>query len=174
MLGSKYYKVKLAEYEESLAAMNSEAVEYVRGIPVVKTFGQSIFSFKRFYQTIINYRDYVIDYTLFFRTPMGLFQIFMGSITIFLVGGGVWLFTGAIDPKAFILNFVFYIFITPVLFVMLMRIMWTSQDVGNAENAMNGIDALLAEKPLAKGKEQADYAQIKAVKISSKSHLRFQ
>ncbi|MFI3280817.1 MAG: ABC transporter ATP-binding protein [Rikenellaceae bacterium] len=153
-MGSKYYKASLIKYEESLAAMNSEAVEYVRGIPVVKTFGQSIFSFKRFHQTIIDYRDYVIEYTLWFRTRMGLFQTFMGSITIFLIGGGVWLFGGNIDPKAFILDFVFYIFITPMLSVMLMRIMWTSQDVGNAENAMDGIDALLAEKPLARGKEE--------------------
>ena len=155
MMGSKEFKKKLDKYENSLTAMNGEAVEYVRGIPVVKTFGQSIFSFKQFHQTITDYRDFVIEYTNFFRIPMGLYQTFMGAVTLFLVGGGVAFFEGAVDPKAFVLDFVFYIFITPLFSVMMMRIMWSNQDVINAENVMDGIDDLLAEKPLEKGKEMA-------------------
>ena len=154
MMGSREFKIHMEKYENSLTAMNSEAVEYVRGIPIVKTFGQSIFSFKKFHQTIIDYRDFVIIYTKLFRTPMGLYQTFMGAITIFLVGGGVLFFGGSVNPKEFLLDFIFYIFITPVISGMMMRIMFSTQNVITAGNAMDGIDELLAENALAKGKEE--------------------
>lgn len=155
VMGNRNINKYLTKYENSLSAMNSEAVEYVRGIPVVKTFGQSIFSFKRFHQTIIDYRDFVVAYTEIFRIPMSLYQTFMGAITIFLVGGGVLFFGGSVDPKEFLLDFIFYIFITPIISVMMMRIMFSTQNVMTTSNAIDGIDELLAEKPLYRGNEEA-------------------
>ena len=60
---------KLGEYNKALDAMSNEAVEYVRGIPVVKTFGQSVFSFKRFKDSIDQYKQWVIAYTIDLRRP---------------------------------------------------------------------------------------------------------
>ena len=56
-------KDKMREYQNALEEMSSEAVEYVRGIPVVKTFGQSVFSFKRFRDSIKKYEKWTIAYT---------------------------------------------------------------------------------------------------------------
>ncbi len=49
-------------YLDALEEMSSEAVEYVRGIPVVKTFGQSVYAFKRFVSSITRYKELVIGF----------------------------------------------------------------------------------------------------------------
>ena len=65
------------EYLGAQEHMSSEAVEYVRGISVVKVFQQTIFSFKRFYDSIIAYRDLVTKYTLGWQKPMSLYFHFV-------------------------------------------------------------------------------------------------
>ena len=59
----KQMQEKMKEYQNALDDMSNEAVEYVRGIPVVKTFGQTIFSFKKFKDSIDRYKVWVIAYT---------------------------------------------------------------------------------------------------------------
>ena len=154
MMSSNEFKEKINMYQESLTKMNSDSVEYVRGIPIVKTFGQSIFSFKKLYNTIEEYRNFVILYTKMFSLPMCLYQTFLGCIPLFLVAGGLWLFGDAVDPKAFLLDFIFYIFISPVFTIMMARIMWTSQDVFMAQNSLDTVDIIFAENPLPQGKEE--------------------
>ena len=66
--------------------MSNEAVEYVRGIPVVKTFGQSVFSFKRFKASIDQYQKWVIAYTLDLRLPMVLYTTLVNSCFSVLIG----------------------------------------------------------------------------------------
>ena len=58
MTGKRMAK-KMEEYNNALGQMSNEAVEYVRGISVVKTFGQSVFSFRRFKEAIDNYEKWV-------------------------------------------------------------------------------------------------------------------
>ena len=71
MTGDSACKHKMKEYQNALEEMSSEAVEYVRGIPVVKTFGQSVFSFKRFQTSIKNYEKWTIAYTKELRVADG-------------------------------------------------------------------------------------------------------
>ena len=105
---------KMREYQNSLSAMSNEAVEYVRGVPVVKTFGQTIFSFKRFKAAIDNYEKWVIAYTKALRLPMMFYTTAINGVFAFLIAGGILFARGGVT-NALMLNLIFYIIITPVI-----------------------------------------------------------
>ncbi len=130
-------------YFDSLEEMSSESVEYVRGIPVVKTFGQSIFSFKRFYNSIIRYKEMVHAYTLLWRKPMSFYTIIMQSAAFFLIPMAIFL-VGNGENLAFVLaNFIFYLLISPIFTMLLMRSMYFQQNSMIAEQAIDRLDNLL-------------------------------
>ena len=106
MTGKKMAQ-KMKEYQNSLDAMSNEAVEYVRGIPVVKTFGQTVFSFKRFKATIDNYEKWVISYTKDLRIPMMLYTAAINSVFVFLIAAAL-IFTKNGVTNEFLLNLIFY------------------------------------------------------------------
>lgn len=128
--------------------MNNEAVEYVRGISVVKTFGQSIFSFEKFHSTIEQYRDFVVSYTMHCRIPMVSFQTILATASIFMVVVGSLLLSSAENSQVFFLDLLFFIFLTPVFGNMMMKLMWVSQNTQLATDALDRVNELLAEKPL--------------------------
>lgn len=82
MAGSRM-KTKMEEYQNALEEMSAEAVEYVRGIPVVKTFGQSVFSFKKFKNSIEKYKKWVIAYTKELRLPMTFYTTIINAVLRF-------------------------------------------------------------------------------------------
>ena len=110
MTGEKMQQ-KMKEYQNALEEMSSEAVEYVRGIPVVKTFGQSVFSFKRFQTSIKNYEKWTISYTKDLRMPMVLYTTIINAVFSVLIATAFF-FTAS---DAYLLNLLFYIIITPIL-----------------------------------------------------------
>ena len=114
-------KDKMREYQNALEEMSSEAVEYVRGIPVVKTFGQSVFSFKRFRDSIKKYEKWTIAYTKNLRIPMMAFTTLINAVFTALIAAA-FLFTKGTPDSEFLLNLVFYIIITPILTVTLTKI----------------------------------------------------
>ena len=117
----------MKEYQNALADMSNEAVEYIRGIPVVKTFGQTIFSFKRFKASIDNYEKWVIEYTKEMRGPMLFYTTAVNSVFAFLIAGGI-ILTGNGASKEVLLNLIFYIVVTPVIGTTLTKIMFMSED----------------------------------------------
>ena len=138
---------RMKEYQNALSDMSNEAVEYVRGIPVVKTFGQTIFSFKRFKATIDNYEKWVIAYTKALRLPMMFYTTVINGVFAFLIAGGI-LFTRSGVTNELLLNLIFYIVITPVIGTTLTKIMFMSEDAMIVSDAMGRIDEVLDEKPL--------------------------
>ena len=138
---------KMREYQNSLSDMSNEAVEYVRGIPVVKTFGQTIFSFKRFKAAIDNYEKWVIAYTKALRLPMMFYTTAINGVFAFLIAGGILLSRGGATGEL-LLNLIFYIVITPVIGTTLTKIMFMSEDAMIVSDAISRIDQVLAEKPL--------------------------
>ncbi len=144
----KEQPVRLKQYQSALENMNNEATEYVRGIPVVKTFNQSVFSFERFHNLILKYKEYVSQYSIRARFPMVMFQTFMGSTPFFLVIASTLLITGQTDMTEFFLSFFFYLMFTPICSLMLMKIMWVSQHSMFAADAINRVEELLLQKPL--------------------------
>lgn len=146
MTGKKMAQ-KMREYQNSLDAMSNEAVEYVRGIPVVKTFGQTVFSFKRFKATIDNYEKWVISYTKDLRIPMMLYTAAINSVFVFLIAGAVIFTKNGVTDK-FLLNLIFYIIITPVISLTLTKIMYQSENAMIVADALQRIDTVLEAKPL--------------------------
>ena len=132
----------MTEYQNALAEMSNEAVEYVRGIPVVKTFGQSVFSFKKFKSTIDNYEKWTTDYTLNMRIPMTLYTLAINSIFAFLIIGAFWFSHGNITGDL-LLDMLFYIIITPVITVVLTKIMYMNENEMMVKDAIDRIDSVL-------------------------------
>lgn len=138
---------KMKEYQNALDDMSNEAVEYVRGIPVVKTFGQTIFSFKKFKDSIDRYQKWVIAYTKQLRAPMMFYTAAINGVFAFLIAGGL-LFTQNGVTSGFLLNLIFYIIITPIISVTLTKIMFQSENAMIVDDALQRIDSVLNLQPL--------------------------
>ena len=138
---------KMRQYGNALESMSNEAVEYVRGIPVVKTFGQSVFSFKKFKATIDEYEKWVIAYTKELRMPMMLYTAAINGVFAFLIVGGL-LFTRNGVTSEFLLNLLFYIIITPVISLTLTRMMYMSENKMVVADALARIDSVLEAAPM--------------------------
>lgn len=146
MTGSRMQK-KMEEYQNALDDMSNEAVEYVRGIPVVKTFGQTVFSFKKFRESIERYKIWVIAYTKELRVPMVLYTAAINSVFAFLIAGGLLLTQHGITTE-FLLDLMFYIIITPIISITLTRIMFQSENAMVVDDALQRIDSILTQEPL--------------------------
>ena len=138
---------KMRQYGNALESMSNDAVEYVRGIPVVKTFGQSVFSFKKFKATIDEYEKWVIAYTKELRMPMMLYTAAINGVFAFLIVGGL-LFTRNGVTSEFLLNLLFYIIITPVISLTLTRIMYMSENELVVADALARVDSVLDAEPV--------------------------
>lgn len=138
----------MKEYQNALDNMNNEAVEYVRGIPVVKTFGQSIFSFKNFYNSINNYKKWAVSYTIRLRKPMCKFTVSINGVFALLISAGIILIASCLEPRKFISDFIFYVIFTPIITVVMNKIMFSSEDLMLAKDAASRINSILNEKVL--------------------------
>lgn len=146
----KRMEEKMRQYSNALAAMSNEAVEYVRGIPVVKTFGQSVFSFKKFKATIDEYKKWVLAYTKDMRLPMMLYTAAINGVFAFLILGAFWFTNGTVTSEFFV-NLLFYIIITPVISVTLTKIMYMSEEGMVIGDAIERIDSVLNAEPMSVG-----------------------
>ena len=146
----KRMEEKMRQYGNALAAMSNEAVEYVRGIPVVKTFGQSVFSFKKFKATIDEYKKWVLAYTKDMRLPMMLYTAAINGVFAFLILGAFWFTKGTVTSEFFV-NLLFYIIITPVISVTLTKIMYMSEEGMVISDAIERIDSVLNAEPMSVG-----------------------
>ena len=146
MTGSRM-EAKMKEYQDALADMSNEAVEYVRGVPVVKTFGQTVFSFKRFKGSIDRYEKWVIAYTKDLRMPMMIYTTAINAVFAFLIAGGI-IFTRGGVTNELLLNLLFYVIITPVISTTLTKIMFMSEDSMIVADAIKRVDSVLDAAPL--------------------------
>lgn len=146
MTGKKMQE-QMTQYQNALADMSGEAVEYVRGIPVVKTFGQTVFSFKKFKGTIDNYERWVIAYTKQLRWPMIFYTLAVNSVFVFLIAGAFLFASGGTDGGA-LLNLLFYIIITPVISLTLTKLMFMSENGMIVQDSITRIDRVLESPSL--------------------------
>lgn len=144
MTGSRM-KQRMEQYQNALMDMSNQAVEYVRGIPVVKTFGQSVFSFKRFKGAIDHYEKWVIAYTKELMRPMIVYTGAVNSCFAFLCAGAFILASGGLSSTE-VLNVIFYIIITPVISITLTKIMFKSEEKMIVNDALQRMDCVMSEK----------------------------
>lgn len=150
----KNMQQKMKEYQDALDDMSNEAVEYVRGIPVVKTFGQTVFSFKKFKDSIERYRVWVIAYTKQLRTPMIFYTAAINGVFVFLTAGALAFTRGGVNGE-FLVDLIFYIIITPVISITLTKIMFQSENAMIVRDALQRIDSVLDLEPLPNSKAPA-------------------
>lgn len=139
---NKFMMGKIMTLQEQ---MNKEAVEYVRGIPIIKVFQQTVFSFKRFHNTIISYRDLVAGYAEVCRMPKTIFGVMLNSFFVFLITVAVVLFNSASDPIAVFLNLIFFILLSPLISTTMMRLMMTGENLIQTKEALNRIETIICD-----------------------------
>ena len=146
-MSGKNMQVKMKEYQNALDDMSNEAVEYIRGIPVVKTFGQTVFSFKKFKATIDRYSEWVISYTKDLRLPMTFYTTAINAVFAFLIAGII-IFCHNNITDTLLLDLMFYIIITPIITVTLNKLMFMNENEMIVNDAMERIDSVLNLQPM--------------------------
>ena len=139
---NKFMMGKIMTLQEQ---MNKEAVEYVRGIPIIKVFQQTVFSFKKFHNTIMSYRDLVAGYAKACRMPKTIFGVMLNSFFMFLIVVAAVLFNSASDPIAVFLNLIFFILLSPLISTTMMRLMMTGENLIQAKEALNRIETIICD-----------------------------
>ena len=134
----------MRKYQDASEQMNNEAVEYVRGIPVVKVFQQTIYSFKSCYAAIMYYKDNVTEYALSCQGPMVAFNVIINASFAVLIPAGI-LLIGPEQYSEFLLDLIFYILFTSGSAGILNKILFSGTHRMMAQEAVRRIDSLLAE-----------------------------
>lgn len=138
----------MQSYMDSLEDMNTEAVEYVRGIPVVKVFQQTIFSFKNFHKSIRRYKDMVYHYTLMWEKPMAAYTVIIHGFVYILIPVAILMIGNSGNYADVLLDLFFYILITPVFAQSIMKSMHLSHAMRQATEAVNRVEELTNVEPL--------------------------
>lgn len=138
----------MKSYMTSLEEMNTEAVEYVRGIPVVKVFQQTIYSFKNFHRCIMNYNKMVFGYTRMWEKPMSLYIVIINGFVFFLAPLAILLIGYSGNYASVLLNFFLFVLITPVFSQSIMKSMYLNQALGQASEAIGRLENLVAYEHL--------------------------
>ena len=142
--GRQFMKSHMTSLEE----MNTEAVEYVRGIPVVKVFQQTIYSFKNFHRCIMNYNKMVFGYTRMWEKPMSLYTVIINGFVFFLAPLAILLIGYSGNYASVLLNFFLFVLITPVFSQSIMKSMYLNQALGQASEAIGRLENLVAYEHL--------------------------
>ena len=138
----------MKSYMTSLEEVNTEAVEYVRGIPVVKVFQQTIYSFKNFHRCIMNYNKMVFGYTRMWEKPMSLYTVIINGFVFFLAPLAILLIGYSGNYASVLLNFFLFVLITPVFSQSIMKSMYLNQALGQASEAIGRLENLVAYEHL--------------------------
>lgn len=138
----------MKSYMTSLEEMNTEAVESVRGIPVVKVFQQTIYSFKNFHRCIMNYNKMVFGYTRMWEKPMSLYTVIINGFVFFLAPLAILLIGYSGNYASVLLNFFLFVLITPVFSQSIMKSMYLNQALGQASEAIGRLENLVAYEHL--------------------------
>lgn len=135
-------------YHDSLERINASTVQYVRGMPVIKVFGQTVHSFKNFYEDMISYRDYCVGYSDQFQNSYVLFKVMLGSTLAFILPAGVYLLSGEPQSMAFALTLLFFLIIAPGISVPMYKFTNFASTIGDISEGVERIDKIFSEKPI--------------------------
>ncbi len=141
---AKFIKI----YQDSLEDMNNASVEYVRGISVVKAFGQTIYSFRKFYDSIKTYGDFALAYTKAFKNGFVLFLVILYNIYLFLLPVIIWIAGGVEDYPRFAMSALFYLIFSVAVTSPFLKLMYVSQKGRQIADGIERMDRVLREKPL--------------------------
>ncbi len=141
-------KEMMETFQNHLEDMNNSAVEYVRGISVVKVFNQTVFSFRRFYDSIMAYKDIALRYTFSWKNSWVAFVVILNAIAVFLIPVGIFLGGQSNNYQAFALSFLFYLIFSAALPGPIMKLMYVSSAGRQISSGVARLDKIFAEQPL--------------------------
>ena len=142
MMGNKDF---MRKYQAALERMNAEAVEYVRGMQIVKIFRSTVESFKAFYEAITGYSDLAYKYTLSCRTPYVMFQVLFNLFAVFTIPAAIYFMNKGADANLIIAKIVFFVCIAGVLFSAFMRVMYVGMYNFQAKSVVDKLENLFAD-----------------------------
>lgn len=133
----------IENYQKALGEMGAAGVEYVRGISVVKVFGQTVHSFKQFYKSIMNYKKFSVDYVMSMEKPMSIYVTAVNGMFFVLIPAGIILYNATVNQERALHSLIFFIVFTPLVSVLLTRIMSCSSNIMMATQALDTIEKVL-------------------------------
>lgn len=133
----------IEQYQKAMGEMSAAGVEYVRGISVVKVFGQTVHSFKQFYSSIVKYKKFSMDYVMSMKTPMSIYITAVNGLFFVLIPAGIILYNASGDPERALHSLIFFVIFTPLVSTILTRIMNCSSNMMMASQALDAIEEVL-------------------------------
>lgn len=146
--GNEGAKAMMEKYQDSMEDMNNAAVEYIRGITVVKAFRQTVYSFRRMHSAIKEYTNMVIPYTLSWENYMSAFTTIVNNIYLFLIPVGILIGIHTTDYVLFASKFIFYLIFVPSIATVMLKIMYVSSNGMQIMGGVERMDNILSEPHL--------------------------
>jgi len=135
-------------YYDALDRMSGSAVQYVRGIPAIKVFGQTVHSFRRFYKDMIHYRDFCIQYTDQYQTGYLIFKVMLGSLVVFILPVGVYILSGDAKNVAFASVLLFFLIMAPGISTPMFKMMSLFSTLRDINEGVRRMDEIFDEKSI--------------------------
>ncbi|MFD0710352.1 ABC transporter ATP-binding protein [Paenibacillus sp. GCM10027626] len=148
LMSGEKARQNVKRYHDSLERMNGSAVQYVRGMPAIKVFGQSVHSFKKFYEDMVQYRDYCVKYTDSFQNGYLSFKVLLGSFAAFVLPAGVFLLERNPGSAAFAAVLLFFLVMAPGVSAPMLKMMFLASTLRDINEGVERIDRILAERPV--------------------------
>jgi ATP-binding cassette subfamily B protein len=149
MYGSAGMKL-YTEWQEKLATMNGTIVEYVRGMPVVKIFNQTVNAFKRFSDDVYTYRDLTLHWIKITLTPFAAFLVLLSSSAVFVLPIAIFLLhsTPSADYGNMVSTVFLFLFVGMGISLPLNKLMYMTSSLIQIKTGLEGIDGILNSKEI--------------------------
>jgi ATP-binding cassette subfamily B protein IrtA len=139
-------------YYDALEKINASTIQYVKGIPAVKVFGRTVYSFRRFYEDMIYYRDYCVGYTDHFQNTYIAAKVLLNSTLLFILPVGILLLGGEGRNVLLSQTLLFFIILAPGIASPMCRLMGFASAIGDISEGVARIDKFFAQKPISEAK----------------------
>ena len=143
----------IGQVQKSGEDISNAATEYVRGIAVVKTFGQTASSFRRYQRAVKDYADFMTKYAFSMENAFSLYTTIVNAVFLFLIPGGIVLYNLGGGAEKTIMTFAFFAVLIPLVASILTKLMHSSSNLMLADASFAAIEKMLAEKPLTETKK---------------------
>lgn len=148
MMFGKKAQEGLSEYYDALENISTSSVQYVRGMPSIKIFGQTVHSFRKFYQDIVSYRDFSTKYADNYEPTYCLFRVLVLSLATFIFAIGIFLFSGDPQNMAFAITLLFFLIFAPGISTPVFKFNSFGSSMNNITEGVRRIDEIMSEIPI--------------------------
>ena len=148
MMFGKKAQEGLIEYYDALENISTSSVQYVRGMPSIKIFGQTVHSFRKFYQDIMSYRDFSTKYADNYEPTYCLFRVLVLSLATFILAIGIFLFSGDPQNMAFAITLLFFLIFAPGISTPVFKFNSLGSSMNNITEGVKRIDEIMTEVPI--------------------------